>query len=87
MYGYNPTRNNINIVSGRTGNYQPMIAYDQVLNQNGVGLDLNNQGAQRGFSSCPAVSQFAPRPKVEWNSIDFSQWRTPILSSLGNNLN
>ena len=65
LHGYNHTRNNMNIVSGRTGSYQPMIANDQVFNPNGAGLDLNNQGTHGGFSSHHTASQFAPRPRVK----------------------
>ena len=63
----------MNIVSGRTGSYQSLVTNDQVFNPKGPGLDLNNQGAQGGFSSHPTASQIAPRPGVESNSIDFSQ--------------
>ena len=67
----------MNIGSRRTGSYQPMIANDRVFNPNGAGLDLNNQGAQGGCNSRPVASQFAPRPKVESNSIDFSLFLNP----------
>ena len=77
----------MNTVSGRTVSYQFMVTNDQVLNSKGAGMDLNNQGAERGFSSRPTASRITPRPRVEPNSIDFSQSLTQILSSLGNNLN
>ena len=51
LYGYHPTQDNINMVSGSTGSYQSLTTNDQVLNSDGVGLDLNYQGAQGGFSS------------------------------------
>ena len=70
MYGYHPTQDNIIRVSGRTGSYQSLSANDQVLNPNEVGLDLNYQGAQGGFSSRPTASQLSPKPKAESNSID-----------------
>ena len=87
MYDYYPARDNINTVSGRTGSYQSLVTNDEVFNPNEVGLDQNNLGVQGGFSSFPSDSQLAPRPRVESNSIDFSQSLTQILSSLGNNLN
>ena len=49
LYGYHPTRDNINLVSGGAGNYQSLTT-NEVLNPNGAGLDLNYQGAQGGFS-------------------------------------
>ena len=64
-----------------------MATNDQVFNPNGVGLGQNNQGAQGGFSFCRTASQLAPRPRVESNSIDFSQSLTQILSSLGHKIN
>ena len=73
LHGYYPARDNANSVSGRTGSYQSLVTNAQVFNPNGAGLDLNNQGAQGGFSSHPTASQIAPRPGVESNSIDFSQ--------------
>ena len=87
LYGCHPAQDNINTVCGRTGSYQSLTTNDQVLNPDGVGLDLNNQGAQGGFSSQPIVSQLAPIPRAVSNSIDFSQSLTQILSSLGHNLN
>ena len=77
----------MNTVSGWLGIYQSMVTNDQVFDANKAGLDLNNKGAQGGFSSCPTASQIAPRPRAESNSIDFSQSLTQILYSLGNNLN
>ena len=73
----------MNTVSGRTGSYQSMVTNDQVFDPNGAGLDLNDLGAQGGFSYCATASQIAPRPRVESNSIDFSQSLTQLLSSLG----
>ena len=61
-----------------------MLANDQVFNPNRVGLDLNNQGGQGRFNSCPAVPQIAARSRFESSSIDFSQPLAQILSSLGN---
>ena len=87
MHGYCPAQDNINRVSRRTGSYQSLVTNDQVFNPNGAGLDQNNLGVQGGFSSFPTDSQLAPRPRVESNSIDFSQSLTQILSSLGHNLN
>ena len=87
VYGYHPTQDSINMVSGRTGSYQLLTTNDQVSNPDGVGLDLNYQRAQDGFSSHPNASQLAPKPRAESNSIDFSQSLTQILSSLGHNLN
>ena len=40
-----------------------------------------------GFSSYPKNLQVPPRPRDEWNSIDFSQSLTQISASLGHNLN
>ena len=87
LHGYYSARDNMNLVSGRNGSYQSLVSNDQVFNSNGARLDLNSQRAQGGFSSCPTASQTALRPRVESNSIDFSQSLTQILSSLGNNLN
>ena len=75
------------MVSGRTGSYQSLPTNDQILTPNGVGLDLNYQRAQGGFSSCPTASQLAPKPRAESNYIDFYQSLTQILSSLEHNLN
>ena len=81
--GYQPTQDNINLVSGGNGSYQSLAANEQVLNPNGAGLDLNYEGVQWGFNSRPNASQLAPRPRAESNSIDFSQSLTQIQSSLG----
>ena len=87
LYGYHPTRDNINITSERTGSYQSLTTNYQVLNPDRAGLDLHYQGAQGGFSSHPIASQFASKPRAESNSIDFSQSLTQILSFLRHNLN
>ena len=87
MYGYQSTRDNINLICGGTGSYQSLTANKQVVTPSGVGVDLNYQGVRGGFNSCPKTSQFASRPRAESNSIDFSQSLTQILSSLGHNLN
>ena len=63
----------MNTISSGNGNFQSMIANDQVFNPNGVGLDLNNQEGQGGLSSRPSAAQFASRPRFEFNSIKFSQ--------------
>ena len=87
LYGYQPTRDIINLIGGGTGSYQSLAVNEQVVNPSGVGVDLNYQGVQGGFNSPHKTSQFAPRSRSESNSIDFSQSLTQILSSLGHNLN
>ena len=74
-------------MEGLIHSYQSLTSNDQVLNPDGVGLDLNDQWAQGGFSFCPIASQLAPKPRAEYNSIGFSLSLTQILSSLGHNLN
>ena len=58
--------------------------YDKVLNPYRVGLDLNTQGAQREFISCPMMFQPSTRSGTEPSSIDFSKSLKQLLSSKGN---
>ena len=87
LFGYHPTQDRINLVREGTGSYQSLAENEQVLNPNGVGLDLNYQGVQRGFNSRPNASQLPPRPRAESNSIDFFQSLSQLLSFLEHNLN
>ena len=48
LYGYQPTQDNINLISGGTGSYQSLAANEQVVTPNGAGVDLNYQGIQGG---------------------------------------
>ena len=88
MHGYYPAQDIINKDSGKTGSYQSLTINDQVLNSDGAGSDLNNQGDQGGgLSPRPSASQLASKPRADSISIDVSQSLTQILSSLGHNLN
>ena len=48
LHGYYPAQDIINKDSGKTGSYQSLTINDQVLNSDGAGSDLNNQGDQGG---------------------------------------
>ena len=68
-------------------NFQPLAVHECIEIPRGVGVDINYQRVAGGLSSYLKSIQFAPRPRVESNSIDFSQSLTQILASLGHNLN
>ena len=42
LYGYQPTQDNINLISGGTGSYQSLAANEQVETPTGAGVDLNS---------------------------------------------
>ena len=68
-------------------NFQPLAVHECIEIPRGVGVDINYQRVAGGLSSYLKSIQFAPRPRIESNSIDFSQSLTQILASLGHNLN
>ena len=87
LYGYQSLRNNLNSACGGISSSHPLSVNERIEIQRGVGVDINYQGGSGGFSYHPKTIQYAPRPRSESNSIDFSQSLTQIRASLWNNLN
>ena len=52
LYGYQPTQDNINLISGGTGSYLSLGGNEQVVTPSGAGVDLTYQGVRGGFNSC-----------------------------------